>query len=397
MSEGNRSRSRLLPSLLGLLILLSGLALLAGGIKLASLGGSLYYLLAGIGLALSGLLLLLGKRAALGLYALVLFASTVWALWEVGLDWWQLVPRLALWFVFGLLLWLPWFRRPLLADGPAPLGTAALGVAVVLAGAAAVGSQFTNPGQIVGRIDRDSGMTSTAPAMPDGDWQAYDLYNLGGPSVLGTGEPMEAFDILPAGSRVRLGGLRIAASYLEEELETGDGALRPLARLKGDGASFTQLSRCGAITALFERLYQNPYRGALGRLHEESLTLGLLVELAAYLGGADLRRARTPRAQRDLAHEARRLLEANLGEPPASLELARQLGVGETTLRRIFKNEFGRSMLQYVRDRRLEIGRQMVREGRWQIAQIAYRLGYSSPENFTHAYRARFGHPPGRE
>ncbi len=98
MSEGNRSRSRLLPSLLGLLILLSGLALLAGGIKLASLGGSLYYLLAGIGLALSGLLLLLGKRAALGLYALVLFASTVWALWEVGLDWWQLVPRLALWF-----------------------------------------------------------------------------------------------------------------------------------------------------------------------------------------------------------------------------------------------------------------------------------------------------------
>ncbi|WP_265316900.1 helix-turn-helix transcriptional regulator, partial [Pseudomonas aeruginosa] len=84
-------------------------------------------------------------------------------------------------------------------------------------------------------------------------------------------------------------------------------------------------------------------------------------------------------------------------KPPASLELARQLGVGETTLRRIFRNEFGRSMLQYVRDRRLEIGRQMVREGRWQIAQIAYRLGYSSPENFTHAYRARFGHPPGRE
>lgn len=111
--------------------------------------------------------------------------------------------------------------------------------------------------------------------MFDGQWrhsvdggEPY-LYNLGGPSVLGTGEPMEAFDILPAGSRVRLGGLRIAASYLEEELETSDGALRPLARLKGDGASFTQLSRCGAISALFERLYQNPYRGALGRLHEE--------------------------------------------------------------------------------------------------------------------------------
>jgi quinoprotein glucose dehydrogenase len=164
----------LLPSLLGILLLLMGLALLAGGIKLSMLGGSLYYVLAGIGLTLTGLLLLAGKRAALGLYALVLFASTVWSLWEIGLDWWQLVPRLSLWFALGVVLLLPWFRRPLLRDGPAPLGTAALSVAVVLAGGAAIGSQFTNPGEISGDLGRDTAdMTSTAPAIPDGEWQAY--------------------------------------------------------------------------------------------------------------------------------------------------------------------------------------------------------------------------------
>ncbi|BAO64273.1 quinoprotein [Pseudomonas protegens Cab57] len=151
-----------------------GLALLAGGIKLSMLGGSLYYVLAGIGLTLTGLLLLAGKRAALGLYALVLFASTLWSLWEIGLDWWQLVPRLSLWFALGVVLLLPWFRRPLLRDGPAPLGTAALSVAVVLAGGAAIGSQFTNPGEISGDLGRDTAdMTSTAPAIPDGEWQAY--------------------------------------------------------------------------------------------------------------------------------------------------------------------------------------------------------------------------------
>ncbi|MEN5090400.1 glucose/quinate/shikimate family membrane-bound PQQ-dependent dehydrogenase [Pseudomonas protegens] len=173
-TEGASSPSRLLPSLLGILLLLMGLALLAGGIKLSMLGGSLYYVLAGIGLTLTGLLLLAGKRAALGLYALVLFASTVWSLWEIGLDWWQLVPRLSLWFALGVVLLLPWFRRPLLRDGPAPMGTAALSVAVVLAGGAAIGSQFTNPGEISGDLGRDSAdMTSTAPAIPDGDWQAY--------------------------------------------------------------------------------------------------------------------------------------------------------------------------------------------------------------------------------
>ena len=173
-TEGASSPSRLLPSLLGILLLLMGLALLAGGIKLSMLGGSLYYVLAGIGLTLTGLLLLAGKRAALALYALVLFASTVWSLWEIGLDWWQLVPRLSLWFALGVVLLLPWFRRPLLRDGPAPLGTAALSVAVVLAGGAAIGSQFTNPGEISGDLGRDTAdMTSTAPAIPDGEWQAY--------------------------------------------------------------------------------------------------------------------------------------------------------------------------------------------------------------------------------
>lgn len=95
-TDGALGRSRLLPTLLGILLLLMGLAMLAGGIKLSMLGGSLYYLLAGIGLTLTGVLLIAARRAALGLYALVLFASTLWALWEVGLDWWQLVPRLAL-------------------------------------------------------------------------------------------------------------------------------------------------------------------------------------------------------------------------------------------------------------------------------------------------------------
>lgn len=173
-TEGASSPSRLLPGLLGILLLLMGLALLAGGIKLSLLGGSLYYVLAGIGLTLTGLLLLAGKRAALGLYAVVLFASTVWSLWEIGLDWWQLVPRLSLWFALGVVLLLPWFRRPLLRNGPAPLGTAALSVSVVLAGAAAIGSQFTNPGEISGDLGRDStDMASTAPAMPEGEWQAY--------------------------------------------------------------------------------------------------------------------------------------------------------------------------------------------------------------------------------
>ncbi len=173
-TDSASSRSRLAPSLLGLVMLLMGLGLLAGGVKLATLGGSLYYVIAGLFLVVTGILLLTGRSVAIGIYAVFLLGSTVWSLAETGLDWWQLVPRLSLWFVLGLLLWLPWFRKPLVQRQPAPKATSVLGVAVVLAGACAVASQFTSYGDVSGDLGRDTAdMTSAAPAQPDGDWQSY--------------------------------------------------------------------------------------------------------------------------------------------------------------------------------------------------------------------------------
>ena len=172
-TDGAKHASPWLPRLMGVLLLLMGLALVAGGVRLIQVNGSLYYILAGVGFALSGLLLLARRRLGLGLYGLVLLASTVWALSEVGLDWWQLVPRLSLWFALGVVLLLPWARRPLVGSA-AGANTALLTVAVLASGACAVASQFTHPGEIAGELGRDSSeMASAAPNMPEGDWQAY--------------------------------------------------------------------------------------------------------------------------------------------------------------------------------------------------------------------------------
>jgi quinoprotein glucose dehydrogenase len=171
--DEKKHRPRLFPSLIGLVLLALGLVMLAGGIKLAQMGGSLYYLIAGVGFALSGILLILARRAAIGLYALFLFASTVWAFWEIGLDWWQLVPRLSLWFVIGLVLLLPAARRPLKPDNQ-PLHTVGLVLALLLAGAAAIGAQYMNYDEIRGDLDRtDAGVPRDAARQPVGDWQSY--------------------------------------------------------------------------------------------------------------------------------------------------------------------------------------------------------------------------------
>ncbi|PAU62415.1 glucose/quinate/shikimate family membrane-bound PQQ-dependent dehydrogenase [Pseudomonas indica] len=155
---------------LGILFVLFGVLLLAGGIKLAMLGGSLYYLIAGVALVLCGILLFLGHAAAIWLYALFLFGSTLWALYEVRLDWWQLVPRLALWFALGLLLLLPVFRGTSRFSG-AGWGLAS---AVVIAGLVALASLFTHPGRIEGALEREvAAVESMAPPIEPGDWPSY--------------------------------------------------------------------------------------------------------------------------------------------------------------------------------------------------------------------------------
>ena len=107
------SRSGPLVFVTGVVFLLLGLALAVGGVWLLLLGGSWYYLVAGLGVAITGALLMLGRTEALWLYALVLLGSTVWALVEVRLDWWQLLPRLDVWFALGLWLALPFVNRRL--------------------------------------------------------------------------------------------------------------------------------------------------------------------------------------------------------------------------------------------------------------------------------------------
>ncbi|AEH77920.1 probabable glucose dehydrogenase (pyrroloquinoline- quinone) protein [Sinorhizobium meliloti SM11] len=85
-----------------------GLALGGGGTRLLLLGGSPYYLIAGLGFLLTAFLLFRRRAAALWVYALVVLGSLAWAIWEVGFDWWQLGPRGGVIILLGL-----WAANPM--------------------------------------------------------------------------------------------------------------------------------------------------------------------------------------------------------------------------------------------------------------------------------------------
>src|SRR5690606_20535475 len=74
---------------------------------------SWYYALAGVALLGTAMLLFQRKAAALLLYAALVLATLIWALWEVGLDWWPLAARGDVLFLLGVFMLTPWVTRPL--------------------------------------------------------------------------------------------------------------------------------------------------------------------------------------------------------------------------------------------------------------------------------------------
>lgn len=140
---------------------------------LALLGGSLYYVIAGIALLATSVLLYERKALALPLFAVVLAGTLAWAIFEVGLDFWQLVPRGDLLFPIGILLLLPWVTRPLRpATGAMRGGGIALSVAVVAAAIVLVVAIFQNPNDRQGALRAASG-APPANFAALGDWPAY--------------------------------------------------------------------------------------------------------------------------------------------------------------------------------------------------------------------------------
>jgi quinoprotein glucose dehydrogenase len=97
----------------GIVYALLGLLLTGGGVWLVALGGSAFYLAAGLGILTSGMLLAAGHWPALWVYAAVLIGTLIWAVSEVGFDWWPLAARGDIIFLLGIWLLVPWITRNL--------------------------------------------------------------------------------------------------------------------------------------------------------------------------------------------------------------------------------------------------------------------------------------------
>ncbi len=164
-AKGKKPVARFLTLALAWLIaVLGGFFAVAGGV-LASLGGSFYYVVAGVAMVASGALLGRGKPLGRSLFVAIWLGTLVWAVSEVGFDGLQLVPRVVAPTVLLVLVLLTgWRGRPRRSRG---VPAAALAVGLAMLGTTVLALH-------VDRVAAENGGERLAAAMPsDGDWRDY--------------------------------------------------------------------------------------------------------------------------------------------------------------------------------------------------------------------------------
>ena len=98
-----KSSTSIFTKIVGIFLLILGLALAGGGAYLISLGGSWFYLPAGLAMAVCGVGFFRAKAWTFYLSLALLVCSLIWAFAEVGTDFWQLVPRTVAFLVVFIL------------------------------------------------------------------------------------------------------------------------------------------------------------------------------------------------------------------------------------------------------------------------------------------------------
>lgn len=168
-----RGIGRWAATAVGVLLGLIGLVLVIGGAWLAFVGGSPYYLLAGLGLCAAGWFLLRGQVIGVLVYAIVFIATVFWAVWEVGLQGWPLAPRVvgpAILFLLVLAV-TPGLTRSRSARGLALAGVVGVAVLVAAGGVGiAVAARDPEPLPLPAA---DLSMSDSSPMQAGVDWPAY--------------------------------------------------------------------------------------------------------------------------------------------------------------------------------------------------------------------------------
>jgi AraC-like DNA-binding protein len=91
---------------------------------------------------------------------------------------------------------------------------------------------------------------------------------------------------------------------------------------------------------------------------------------------------------------AKKMIDSDLSKNFTISELAKQVGTNEQYLKKYFKGYFGKTVLNYITDRKMTYAKELIVSGNYRVADVARMTGYKHSTHFTTAFKKYFGFIP---
>ncbi len=150
------------------------------------------------------------------------------------------------------------------------------------------------------------------------------------------------------------------------------------------------------IRAIINSVLNCPYAGGTKKIFFLSKCIELLVLQSQVFDKLKLKQQVYCKTSDDRERIvfAKDYLVRHYDDPPTLTSLAQITGINEFKLKKGFKEIFGTTAFGYLTNYKMEIAKNKLSQKQTTISELAYELGYSSPQHFSTAFKNKFGYSP---
>jgi len=208
-------------------------------------------------------------------------------------------------------------------------------------------------------------------------------------ALFSTARPVEFSRQLEAGMRIRHLAIQASPDWLERNGLGSYGAVAPVLTSRAPLA-ISPRTPPEQVIYLSEQLFAATEPDfPLAKLYRESKVLEILFHALCSVSAAPAPERVNTRMRRSI-YRVRDWLESESHRPLTLETLVREFGIGADTLQRQFRAVFGTTVFAYLHEHRMQRAWRSLENGD-PVSVAAYAAGYTSPANFSTAFKRRFG------
>lgn len=135
----------------------------------------------------------------------------------------------------------------------------------------------------------------------------------------------------------------------------------------------------------------------LNRLLVESYLLEIMslnIERLLCTNTAGTQTSHLSRSDMEQLLYAKEILIDRLVSPPSLLELSHIIHMNDCKLKRTFKQCFGKTVYEFIREQRLEKAFSLLHQEDHNVSEAAFAVGYTNVSHFSDAFKKKFGFTP---